>query len=402
MRILFIVPYVPNLIRVRPYNLIKSLTDLGNEVTVATLVVNDADKKSVEELKAYCHDVITVEMPLWKSLVNSIGALFTKLPLQSFYSWNSKLFEQIEDINGFDLVHVEHLRGAKYALHVKENYSVPVVWDSVDCISHLFEQAQAQSKSFFGTLITKLDLGRTKRFEGWLVNQFDRILVTSEVDKSALTNLSPNPIQDTQIYVLPNGVNLEYFKPDFSVNRDPATLVVTGKMSYHANVTMVLNLAHNIMPLIWESNPDVKLYVVGKDPSSEIQELSSNPNIIITGTVDDMRPYLHRATVAAAPVVYGAGIQNKVLEAMACGTPVITTTQSAQAIMAKPGNEFYVADGAEDFAIKTLDLLNNPDRANQIGNAGYEFMKEKHDWMMISSRLKEVYNGVVNGQRQLS
>lgn len=402
MRILFIVPYVPNLIRVRPYNIIKSLTEIGHEVTVATLVVNDADQASADELANFCHQVITVNMPTWKSLLNSLKALFTSDPLQSFYSWNLQLFDQIPDANAFDVIHVEHLRGSKFALYAKENFSVPVVWDSVDCISHLFEQAQEQSKSFFGTLITKLDLERTKKYEGWLVSQFDRVLVTSEVDKSALTNLAPKPIQSKQIYVLPNGVNLEYFKPDFSVKRDPETLVVTGKMSYHANVTMVLNLVQNIMPIIWDKNPNVKVYVVGKDPSAEIQELGKNPNVIITGTVDDMRPYLHRSTVAVAPVVYGAGIQNKVLEAMACGTPVITTTQSAQAIMAEPGEEFCVADSSEEFAFKTLELINNPEYAERIGLAGYEFMKQNHDWTMISSRLKEVYDGIINGQRQFS
>ena len=402
MKILFVVPYVPNLIRVRPYNMIKSLSDLGNDVTVLTLFVNQDDQKDIERLKAICSEVIATKMPVWRSLLNSLKALFTKSPLQSFYSWNPALIDLVPNIENFDVVHVEHLRGSKYALHIKENYNVPVVWDSVDCISHLFDQAQKQTKSFFGSLITKLDLNRTKIYEGWLIHQFSKVLVTSQVDKEALENLSEGSVNDSQICVLPNGVDLEYFQPDPNQEREVATLVVTGKMSYHANVTMVLNLIKKIMPMIWETKPNVKLYVVGKDPSSDIQEAGKDPNIVVTGTVDDMRPYLHKATVAVAPVVYGAGIQNKVLEAMACGTPVVTTTQSAQSIAAIPDKEFCVAENNEAFAHKTLALLNDNQYASEVGEAGYAFMKRNHDWEMIAAKLEEVYDGIIYGQRQLT
>ncbi len=396
MKVLFVVPYVPNLIRVRPYNLIKSLSALGHEVTVLTLYVNQQDQNDIESLKKLCHDVVAMKMPTWKSLLNSVKALFTSDPLQSFYSWEPKLVKEIGDVSAFDVVHVEHLRGAKYGLYFKENFDVPVVWDSVDCISHLFEQASKQSKSFFGSLITKIDLKRTRRYEGWLISQFDKVLVTSAVDKAALLELSEQDVTNDEIVVLPNGVNLDYFKPDESVAREDSTLVVTGKMSYHANVTMVLNLINQIMPKVWETVPDVKLYVVGKDPSPEIKEAGRDSKIIVTGTVDDMRPYLHKATLAVAPVVYGAGIQNKVLEAMACGTPVVTTPQSARAISAVSDQEFCIADGAEEFAAKTVRLIQDRMFAEKIGQAGYSFMKRNHDWMLISDRLEEVYDGIIH------
>ncbi|MFK7803663.1 MAG: glycosyltransferase [Anaerolineae bacterium] len=397
MKILFISPYVPNLIRVRPYNLIRSLTALGHEVTVLTLWVKESEQQDLRLLENICSRVLSLQMPTWKSIASCMGALVSGDPFQSYYSWEPKLLDLVEDVNYFDVIHVEHLRGVRYALHylnLKE-CSVPVVWDSVDCISHLFRQAVDQSKSFFGSLATKLDLARTERFEGWLINTLDTILVTSEIDKTALVKLSNSYANASKVIVLPNGVNLEYFKPNPEINRESSTLVVTGKMSYHANVTMVLNLVNKIMPKVWESRPDVKLYVVGKDPSPEITEAGKNPQIIVTGTVDDMRPYLQKATVAVAPVVYGAGIQNKVLEAMACGIPVITTPQSAGSISAVPGKEFCIADGPEEFAEKTVQLINNPSMADQIGHAGYSFLRKNHDWMSISDRLEEVYDGVI-------
>lgn len=395
MKILFIVPYVPNLIRVRPYNIIRSLTDLGHSVTVLTLWVNEEDRKDIQTLKSICHDVLALQMPTWKSALRCVLGYFSGEPLQSFYSWEPKLLTLVDDVNDFDIIHVEHLRGSRYGLHYLKNSNVPVVWDSVDSISHLFKQAVNQSKSFFGSIITKLDLRRTEKFEGWLVSQFETVLVTSTADKEALLGLSKNLIESPNINVLPNGVNLDYFGPDSSVKRDTATLVVTGKMSYHANVTMVLNLVEKIMPKVWEKVPETKLYVVGKDPSPEIVEAGKNSNIVVTGTVDDMRPYLHKATVAVAPVVYGAGIQNKVLEAMACGIPVITTPQSAQAISAIPDKEFCIAEIPEEFALKTVELIDNPDLATSIGHAGHQFLKRNHDWLAITGRLEEIYDGII-------
>lgn len=404
MKILFVVPYVPNLIRVRPYNLIRSLTALGHEVTVLTLWVKGAEEADIQALEQICHQMLSLKMPTWKSLLNCLWAVFSSDPLQSFYSWEPKLLGLVDDVNQFDVIHVEHLRGVRYALHYQNDPScrVPVVWDSVDCISHLFRQAAGQSKSLFGSLMTKVDLARTERFEGGLINRLKTILVTSEIDKQALLELAQahgshrSHKQSADVVVLPNGVNLDYFKPNPEVERESSTLVVTGKMSYHANVTMVLNLVNQIMPKIWESRPDVKLYVVGKDPTPEITEVGKNPNIIVTGTVDDMRPYLQKATVAVAPVVYGAGIQNKVLEAMACGVPVITTPQSAGAIAAIPEEEFCIASSPTEFAEKTVQLINNPAHADQIGHAGYTFLRRNHDWMSISDRLEEVYDGVID------
>lgn len=395
MKILFVVPYVPNLIRVRPYNIIRSLTALGHSVTVLTLWVNDEDRSDIASLEQICDEVLALKMPTWKSALRCLVGYFSGGPLQSYYSWEPKLIDLAGDVNRFDLVHVEHLRGSRYGLYFLTNTDVPIVWDSVDCISHLFEQAVDQSKSLFGSLITKLDLKRTQRYEGWLINQFQTILVTSSSDKAALLTLSKNETDTPNITVLPNGVNLEYFKPNKDVKRDTSTLVVTGKMSYHANVTMVLNLVEKIMPKVWAKVPDTTLYVVGKDPSPEIVEAGKKPNVVVTGTVDDMRPYLHKATVAVAPVVYGAGIQNKVLEAMACGAPVITTPQSARAISAIPDEEFCIADIPDEFATKTVELIDNPDVADRIGEAGHQFLLRNHDWMAITTRLEEIYDGIV-------
>ena len=145
----------------------------------------------------------------------------------------------------------------------------------------------------------------------------------------------------TSISVLPNGVDLGYFYVGEELKREPATLVISGKMSYHANVSMTLEMVREILPVIWDQRPETKLWIVGKDPPREIQELGQHPKITVTGTVPDIRPYLQNATIAVAPITYGAGIQNKVLEAMACATPVVASSQAVSALNTISGKDIF-------------------------------------------------------------
>ncbi len=408
MRILFVVPYTPNQIRVRPYSLIRSLTDRGHQVTVLTLSSGPADQADGAKLAEYCHQVISLPLSRWRSLWNCLVALPSRRPLQSVYSWQPELADQLDVIadgqNGqmpFDVAHVEHLRGARYGLHLLEktqlnNARLPIVWDSVDCISYLFEQAADQSESLFGRWVTRFELERTRHYEGWLLSQFNHILVTSQVDKQALIDLSPPSLSIPDISILPNGVDLDYFRPSKQIMRDPATLVVSGKMSYHANVTMVLYLVRKVMPFVWSSRPDVKLMIVGKDPSSDIQKLDQHPAITVTGMVKDMRPYLQKATVAVAPLTYGAGVQNKVLEAMACATPVVATPQVTMGLNAVAGQDLLVAQDAADFADRITGLLGDPDRQQAIGANGRAYVESHHQWKTVAKQLEEIYQAAVH------
>jgi glycosyltransferase involved in cell wall biosynthesis len=164
-------------------------------------------------------------------------------------------------------------------------------------------------------------------------------------------------------------------------------------MSYHANITMVKHLVDQIMPIVWSRRPDVRLWIVGKDPPREIRALMERGPIHVTGTVEDIRPYLRGATLAVAPLVYGAGIQNKVLESMACGAPVVATPQAVSAIQVLPGRDVCVAQGVDSFAASIVDLLDHPEQRNFIGEAGRNYVVTHHDWDRIAENLEEVYHG---------
>lgn len=405
LKILYIVPYVPNLIRVRPYNLIRSLAERGHCVTVATLYNSESEREEANELRQYVDGVHAYPIKLARSLTNAVLAIPRRVPFQAVYSWSPAFAQALVELAGaeegraFDVIHVEHLRGAHYGLHLQRMLGAgtcpPVIWDSVDCITLLFRQAASGSKSIPKRLITRLDLSRTEKYEGWLARQFDRVAVTSHLDQKAMAALMPSGSPISSISVLPNGVDLNYFTPDPSIQRDPATLVISGKMSYHANVTMTLNLIENIMPIIWARRADTRVIVVGKDPPREILALAQNPNIEVTGTVDDIRPYLYRATAAVTPITYGTGIQNKVLEAMACATPVVSTPQAVSALRVAPGRDVLVAQEPIAFGEAVLGLLNDPQRQQAVGQAGRAYVESHHRWPDIAGQLEKIYQDAI-------
>jgi len=401
MKIAYVVPYVPNLIRTRPYNLMIQLAALGNEVTVFTLGSDKQDAKDVKALRSKVARVNYLEQPVWYSLWNSVWALPSRRPLQTVYSWNPRWAKQLVrllEIQGtFDVVHVEHLRGSRYGQYVKSRMPhIPVIWDSVDCISYLFKQASMYSTSGgFGRFVTRFELERTRLTEGKLIGEFDHVLVTSETDKKALLELALPSINPAPISVLSNGVDLEYFHPNLDVQRDAETLVFSGKMSYHANISMVNYLAAEIMPRIWQKRPSVQLMIVGKDPTAEIRALSVDPRITVTGTVNDIRPFLWKATVAVVPLVYGAGIQNKILEAMACGTPVVTTSRTLSSLNAIPNEDVLVADDAEKFSQNILKLLDDPKFQFKISTAGTDYARKSHSWKVMAEALLDCYTGTI-------
>jgi glycosyltransferase involved in cell wall biosynthesis len=395
MRIAYIVPYVPNLIRTRPYNLITNLSALGHEVSVFTLGCSAQERNEAEQLRDGCTQVHYYHQPTWRSFANSAVTLLSDQPLQSVYSWQTGMSRDIEQRiarNEFDVIHVEHLRGSRYGSALKARFpDMPVVWDSVDCISHLFEQASKQSSGFFGRSVTRLELPRTRRAEGRLVSMFEHVLVTSPSDKEALTALSSSGRNSAPISILPNGVDLDYFHYNPEVDRDATTIVFSGKMSYHANVAMVKHLVGEIMPRVWNTRPAVRLYIVGKDPGLDIKQLEQDPRITVTGTVQDIRPFLWRATLSVVPLLYGAGIQNKILEAMATGTPVVTSDKALQALQVQAGRDILVADGAESFARTILQLIDDRELQKRIGKAGMAYVGTHHRWRQIAFQLTNIY-----------
>jgi glycosyltransferase involved in cell wall biosynthesis len=424
MRLLYFVPYTPNPIRVRPYEFLRALRRRGHEVTLATLWTSAAEQDDLDRLAQMGVRVLSQSMPAWQSALNSLRAVPTPAPLQSVYSWQPDLYRSLlalVEAQPFDAIHIEHLRGSRYGLELMRSLSKrgrrpPVVWDSVDCISHLFSQAAAQSRSTKGKLMTRFELPRTQRYEAKLVHTFDHTVVTSSIDKSALIELAAGRNGGDQkleaanaaasITVVPNGVDLDHFAFCGIEHRHANRIVFSGKMSYHANVTAALHLVNDIMPQVWELRPDAEVWLVGKDPAPELRALASARataeggdaqdvpaprRVVVTGEVPAMQDYIQGAAVAAAPLLYGAGIQNKVLEAMACGAPVVASPQATQSLAAQPGHDFLLAATPDAAAAAILSLLQTPALRAELGQAGRRFVETHHSWDSAAAKLEDIY-----------
>ncbi len=395
MKVLYVTPYVPSRIRTRSYHLIRALSGLGHSVLLlAACGGTEAEWAEAQELRQWGVEVELVTVSRLRSLGNCLWALPTGEPLQALYAYHPELVQRVGELareEGCDVVHIEHLRAARLVRAVS---GVPAVYDSVDCISLLFEQTLRIAPQLRSRLMAWLDLGRTRRYEARLLGQYDRVVVTSQRDKEALEELARRylrpPARPAPVTVVTNGVDLDYFRPgELPLTREPHMVVMTGKMSYHANMTGALFFAR-VLPRIWATNPAVRFFIVGKEPPEVVRKLAQDERIVVTGMVSDLRPYLARASVAVCPVPYAAGVQNKALEAMAMGTPVICTPAAFSGLQAQAG-EVLVAEGEAKWAAAVLRLLSDAAMAEELGAAGRRYVERCHSWQAQARELVRVY-----------
>jgi sugar transferase (PEP-CTERM/EpsH1 system associated) len=384
VKILYALPYVPSRIRVRPYQFIRQLIRRHDVHVLA--VGSGADTESAAELLALGARVEIVRIRPLEALRSCTAAAVHGQPLQSAICHSAALSERLSSLveaDYPDIVHIEHLRAAR--LHASVPRHVPAVYDSVDSISLLLERTLKSSDSIRQRLIAALELRRTRCFERTAVRRFDRVVVTSPEDAAVLEALAGN----ADIAVVPNGVDLEQFQP--AAAREPATIVFSGKMSYHANVTAVRYFAREIFPLVQARRPDAQFRIVGSNPPSSVRSLASNPAIQVTGYVPDVGAVVGTATVAVCPVTVKVGIQNKVLEAMALALPVVCSPQAVSGLAAVPGQDLLVADDATHFAGVVCQTLDNAEIRQRVGRSGRRYVETHHCWSAAAEHLEDVY-----------
>jgi glycosyltransferase involved in cell wall biosynthesis len=395
MRVLFVAPYVPSPIRVRPYQWIRALARLGHQVDLVALRPPEDRWLNDMPVTDCCQSVKTFSLSRGRTVLNGITALPRSLPLQAAYSLHSAAERFIaEKARTCDVVHVEHLRGSLLAKRVA---GVPQVIDAVDSISTLFEQARHQAPSWKHRLMARSDLRRTRRFEAGLATRFERVVVSSARDAESFCGLGGHGAD--RIVSVPNGVDLEHFRPGERVH-DPATVLFTGKMSYHANSAAALRLVERVMPLVWQRRSDVKVVLAGKDPSVSIRALGDDPRVTVTGFVEDLRQHFWSATAVVAPLVYGTGIQNKVLEAMACGVPVVASPKACEGISATPGRDLLVGRDDHELAAHVIRLIDDAEVRRRFSAEGRRYVVAHHNWNTLGQSLVTVYEAARDALRR--
>ena len=230
MRILFVSPYLPSLIRFRSYNFIKALAERGHEIWLVCLLHDRNDSSNVQHLEDYCERVETVQLGTSRALLNCLVNLPSQVALQSAYCFSNAFRTKVAETlaaQQFDVVHVEHIRAA-YALPAGERAAA--VFDSVDCITSLYRQFAQDKPSRLGRLIAAVEAAKLVRYEPSQAARFDRVVVTSDKERSELKAVAPH----LDIDVVSCGVDLEYFEQDNRLG-EKGRIVLSGKMSYYAN-----------------------------------------------------------------------------------------------------------------------------------------------------------------------
>ncbi len=225
----------------------------------------------------------------------------------------------------------------------------------------------------------------TERAEKTVLRSVDCVLTVTDRDSEEVLSAGAR-----RAVTLPTGIDTDACRPPESETPDPR-LVYVGAYSHHPNVDAMLWFANDIFPRIREANQDATLNIVGSAPPPEILELGLRKAISVTGPVPDVAPYLQGARISIAPLRVGSGIKGKIIEAMAYGRPVVTTSVGAEGMGLTDGQNVVIAEGAGSFAAAVIDLLSNPAKALAIGRAGREFVVNNHSQQAADARLLEIY-----------
>ncbi|RPJ66867.1 MAG: glycosyltransferase [Acidobacteria bacterium] len=236
---------------------------------------------------------------------------------------------------------------------------------------------------------------RMLRFEGETVARFDSVLAVSEADRDTLAALYPRQLRGP-VHVIPTGVDVEYFRSALGLQRDPVRLVFTGSMDWLPNEDGVLYFCREILPRIRQSVPDVRLSIVGRQPTPAVQRLAEEDRSIdVTGRVEDIRPHVGRARVAVVPLRVGGGTRLKIYEAMAMGTPVVSTTIGAEGLPLSPGRDLALADHPESFAAAVVRLVRNDQAWTAMADAALHLVTERYDWSAVAGALEHAIQATV-------
>lgn len=398
-RILFVTPYPISRIRIRAYGFVSQLAK-KHSVTVLALCAGERDIADMLELEQQGIIVFAIREKRYRQYLRSLRALISSEPLQVAFGASPDLRAAIREqlsSQSFDLLHIEFVRAVGA---LPEEISIPVIWDAVDCISQLYEQGAKYGATLMLRLIGRHEAERIRRYENQQLKRFQNILVTSERDRQALLKNSKERERmegkkEAEISVLAHGIDQSYFQR-YSGQRERETLIFSGKMSFHANIAGVKNLVERIMPIIWRERPGVQLLIVGSNPPGSIRRLDRDPRIQVSGYVADMRPYIRRARVAVSPLPYAVGIQNKVLEAMALGTPVVASRNASAGLQVTSEKDLLIADEPEEFAAAVLRLLNDEVLWSRLADSGLNYITCNHNWENIVKQLENIYQHIMD------
>ena len=352
--------------------------------------------ESIHHIQSFCKKIEV--FPVRSSLRNPIFLselflnFFSKNPFMAQRYFNHKVRRRIEEIiaeHNIELVHFDLLHLGQYH-RVVEALSKVLVNHNVESLR--LSRLKNMEKNLLKKAYLHLQVLKLQRFEKKTCPLFDKCVVVSQEDKKILKKLCGFD----NFVCIPNGVDADHFKPN-SVAIERESLVWVGSLKDAYNQDAIQYFMTDIFPLIKASVPDCKVTFVGEAPvENSLRCLENSKNVMVTGYVQDVRPYVAKSSVCIVPLRCGSGTKIKVLNAMSQGKAVVTTSIGAEGIEAKRGEEIIVADEPREFATKTIYLLKHPEEAREIGLRAREVIRQKYDWKIIEKKLSHIYLNLIN------
>jgi glycosyltransferase involved in cell wall biosynthesis len=401
MRILFVTAMLPSLASgspIRTLNLVKGLSRAHSVSIISFLQPFEED--FVSNLEPYCERLELIPwggfVPVgkWRNrlqgwyrlLLSRRPELVRTFPTESMRKPLIRLIEDLEP----DVVEFEGLYLAEL---IPEAGRLPVVLAQHDVDFEILKRGSRTTDSLVHGIRDQLAWRKLRRFETRWIRRFDVCTVVSPRDAVQLRELSPR----TEFHVIPNGVDCDYFAPSGDAPpRDPDSIVFVGTMNYGPNVDGVLYFCREIWPLILSQAPDCRLTIVGGRPLPEVTALQDLPGVTVTGFVEDVRPYFWRAALSIVPLRAGSGTRLKILESLAAGCPVVSTTIGAEGLSLAKGEEILIADTPAGFARAALSLTQSRETRARLAENGRRAVAEHHDWDRITELLEQAYLAVLD------
>jgi sugar transferase (PEP-CTERM/EpsH1 system associated) len=394
VRILFLsqrIPYPPQRgDKITTWRLVERLSR-RHEVRVVAFAHDAQDMEAARALDAKGIATLAVPLALGRAKARSIPLLLTKKPLTLGVYGSERMQREVDRLAPW--AELAYAYSSSMGAFLLSHPELPRVMHFAELDSDKWRQYAART-TFPASWVYRRESRTLLAFERELAHAVDANVFCTPLEQQIFQREIPGAAS----CVIRNGVDLAHFRP-VSGQAEPAHLVFVGVMDYYPNVDGCVWFAKEVFPKVRERFPGARFTIVGSHPTSEILGLASRAGIQATGFVEDTRTWLARAAVSVAPLRIARGIQNKVLEAMAMGLPVVGTTSATQGVEGESGRDFLLADGVEAQVEAVCALLSDPTRALELGARARRFVEERYDWEVALAPLDQLVDGLARPEQ---
>ena len=370
------------------WHLARELAQRGHVIDLLAFANRPADREEIERYRAHFGDIALIDEPprSQSALLRRLLLPQTRFPQHADQARSPAMWQAITQQLARQSYTCAHFFGGVQVYEYRKAVgALPALITPYESYSlYLRRELEAQAGPAPGARARHL---LARRYESWMFTPFLRRVVVAERDRAELRSI--NPALDWE--VIPNGVDLEYFRP-LSGPREAATLLFTGNFAYEPNEEAALYLARELLPTLRQQIPEARLWLVGDAPSAAMRALAGE-HILVSGRVPDLRPWLARATLFVSPLRLGAGIKNKVLEALASGCPLAATPLSVDGIAAISGQHALLAERSE-LPTALRPLLGDAALRQRLARAGRELVEAQYSWQQVAGRYAALYESL--------